>query len=504
MALKNFIRVSNLLLIFLALLICASVQAEDPQALYQKGLKAFYAGQYDEAEAAFATVYRLQPDARYAPDAAFKAGESAFRAGRYAAAAGHFDHYLRAYPMGNAAIEAKERYAQAREKAGAETLPLPDVRRDAPRPLIAWLDVITASDNAALDHQMSQLARLGYNTVAVDAYRLPGSQPYGFVKDPHGSAGAYFSTTAAPVYADVFSRIVIAAHKSGLQIAALLPTRQLAEDWKAAARDKRWEPLTQKIMDYPGRLDLFDDANRQKICTLARDLARQGPDAIWLDRDLTYLPDEGLVDAALAQASASLGQALKPTNIFRDLAPNAAGRIMTGGTNPEYTALCEARAARIKDLVLAVAQAVKEVHPSCRVGAALVAEAAIDPIEGLRDFSLDLDALNQAPIEQVVFAVDWRQWKMARNLTGPEAYASMNRLSARALEIAGRPERAVVALRVNAPGAMRLLPDWEIAEVLKALLAAGPLGLAFYPEAPATPIALLLAGAGETERKPSK
>jgi len=86
---------------FLAIFVLGAATA-DVRATYDKALKAFYAGRYDEAESGFATVYRLQPDAPFAADAAFKAGEAAFRQERWDAAVQHFSHYLRTYPFGAA------------------------------------------------------------------------------------------------------------------------------------------------------------------------------------------------------------------------------------------------------------------------------------------------------------------------------------------------------------------------------------------------------------------
>jgi len=473
----------------LGAVVVAAALAADFAAMYQHALRTFYDGDYDAAEAEFITVYQQKPDAPFAADAAFKAGECAYRSERYDAAVRHFTHYLRMYPLGTSADEARMRLQQARKKAGEHNLPLPALRREWGRPLVAWLGVIKANDEAKLDRLMAALARWGYNAVAVDAVRLPDRPAHRFVE---GNPGAYFASTTMPVCNPALPRIIIAARKAGLLVIAVMPTRSLTLLQPDGLRDRRWDVETKAIVADADHLDISDEDTRKKLLTLAGELARSGPDAIWFDRDLAFAPDEGLSPVVLADAEKRLGKPLDLTAAFAESELLGSGHIARGNTRPVYTALCEARAEAASTLVDELVSAVQKAAPTCRIGVILPTAAAIDPIEGLRDVSLDVERIVRSKIDHLVGWADWRRRQLDCGLTAPEAYVSMRRLSARLRDAAGSPARAVVAFPATAPNSGRLLPEWELSEGIGHLLSAGPLGVALYEDVPRRPVAQLL------------
>ena len=478
-----------------------SLAADDVAAMYKKALADFNAGRYAEAEAAFLTIYRTHPDSRYAPDAAFKAGEAAFRHERYAAAVTHFSHYLRAYPLGASAYEAQLRLEQARGRAN-EQLPLPDIREEWDRPLVAWYRELPAPDILGVERLMAGLARLGYNAVAVPVYRLPPNAAHRFLGADVPSAGAYFATDAAPVCAPVMAKLVTAAHKAGLRLIGVLPTRAAMHGLEASRLDRQWDPAEKKVVIDQRHLDIFQPENLARLAALAGDLARAGVDGIWLDRDLSFAPNEGLAEQVLQQASAQLGHEVSLDAAFAELPVAADGSFKRGGQHGDFIALCEIRAARINQVIQAICRATKKVHPSCRMGVVLPIAAAIDQVEGLRDRSIDADALAALPLAHLVGWADWRRRRLINGLTAPQAYDSMKRLSVRMRRLAGSPNRAVVAATAVMPGGERLLPEGEMAHGLGSLLDSGPLGIALYPDVPNEPVSALLSRAAAAMDSP--
>jgi hypothetical protein len=476
--------------LLIALLIAAVAgavfAADEMLALYKKALADFYAGRFEEAEAQFLTVYRSKPEAPYAPDAVFKAGESAYRLQHWAAAAAHFEYYLRAYPLGSSAPEARIRLEQTRQYT-RERLPLPAIHQQWGRLLAAWFDRLSAPDRDSVGRIMENAERLGYNAVVVPAYRLPNAGNHRFL-DLHAPAlGAFFPTEAAPLCTDLMADLVVAAHKAGLKLIAALPTRAAVAGANAAALDKRWNVRQRVIEPDPAHLDLFQEDNLKRLVVLARDLAVQGVDAIWLDRDLAYAPNEGVSDAVLAEAKRRLRRDVDPAAAFSDLIVSANGQVLRGGARQEYATLCEIRADQITKLVDRLGRAIKEVHPSCRLGVVLPTAAALDQIEGLRDASIDAEALAKLPYDHLVGWADWRAFRLTRGLSGPQTYEAMQRLSAALRKLAGSNERAVVGVQATTTGGEHLLPDWELAEGLTALMTAGPLGMVLFPDIPDRP-----------------
>lgn len=481
----------SLLLIWLSLAGPAAAATPEVDELYRQGLKAFYAEQYDEAESAFATVYRLAPAARFAADAAFKAGEAAYRQERYDAAIRHFSHYLRQYPLGASREEAQMRLAEARSKAGAAAapLPLPAVKEDWPRLKAAWVDNLPSASLAGLDRFFSALRRTGYNAVIIPAFKTPNDKYLIPVDGKPCSAGAYFATSHAPVCAELLDEIILSAHKADLRLIAVLPVRSPAGDTPESARDRRWDASRGEIVADLDRADLFVEDNVARAAALAGDLARLGPDGIWFGPDLAAAPDEGLSELALAELQRTINRPFLPGQIFADLPTDTHGRIRRGRSDYPYTAFCEMRAARLNQVIDQLEAAIRQVHPSCRLGLVLPWPAIDDPLVGLRDYALDLDGLLARTDRDVVMRFDLRSWQNAEGLTGAQAYVSMPRLTAQLLKAAGGPRRAVAAI---ATVDERFLADWVLKDIFRSLVGTSECGVALAPPTLQQPLDVLL------------
>jgi hypothetical protein len=469
--------------IFLLLLLPVLTAAEPPgdgSARYGQALKDFYAENYEAAESGFDTVYRLWPEARFAPDAAFKAGETAFRAERFDAATVHLAHYLRAYPHGPAAPEARERLAQAQAKRGpdAPLLPLADVKRTWRRPLVAWLDTLPAADNAAIDRLFRALQSQGYRAVALPVYKTPAGPPLSR-QDDACLAGAYFATEAAPVCADRLADMVVAAHRAGLRIVAIMPVRDAVLGADELYPSQRWDTYRREVVADPTQVDLWRPEITARLETLARDVALTGPDAIWFGPDNTFLPDEALTPGALDAVERKLGAPLDATALFAAMPAGGDGRIRRGVASVELAAFCEERSARLAKTIDAMAAAVRAVHRSCRLGVTVPAAALDDPVAGLRDSAVDVDAL-RGKGRDVVLRLDYRLFKVARKLTEAVALARLETISRRLVAAAGASDRGVIALHTDQSGG-QTMPRWQVADCVARLFSAGAFGLALNP-----------------------
>ena len=482
-----------------------SAASEDLAALYQKALKAFYAGEYVDAESDFATVYRLAPQAPYAADAAFKAGESAFRQERYAAAVRHFSHYLRAYPIGSSADEVKIRLAQARQKADRvdQILPLPEVRTDWPRLVAAWADQLPFDDAKDLEKYLGSLAKNGYNAVVINAYKLPGAAPLTREEGPACPAGAYFASATVPVCRDQLDEWIVNAHKFNLRLIAVLPVRSLVQNTAPEQWDRRFDPKTNELAADPRALDLFAPGAPERLAQIAAELAAAGPDAVWFGGDLEFPPDEGYSAGAIAAAEQSSNRPIDAPKLLAALPFDSTGRARQGLADPAFAALCEARSGRLVAVLGQMIAAVKKVHPSCRLGAIVSAEAVADPMTALRDGGLDLDGLAGLPLDQLAADIDWRAWKLTRGLTAQKAYASMSDLSAQLARVVARPERGAAIFRGQSASAARPLPRWEIEGGIAAFMAGQTFGLVLAPPL-AGPVAGLPTAPAEPGDEPRK
>ncbi|MDP8225146.1 MAG: hypothetical protein P9L99_17425 [Candidatus Lernaella stagnicola] len=473
-------------IILLALLgavwMAAQAGEQDLRAMYQDALKVFYAGDYDRAESLFATVYRNAPRARFASDAVFKAGECAFRTERYDAAALHFEHYLREYPVAGGGSEAKERLRQAREKRPADhaLLPLPDVKREWPRLAAAWPANLPVDDAAAVNRALRGLQASGYNTVVVSAYKqlddpplLPGGKPC--------VTGAYFTTEAAPVCAEIIEKLVVAAHRVNMRLIAVLPVRGAVRPDEPHA-DRRWDTFTQAVVADAHHVDLWRDPVAKRLVQLAKDLALRGPDGIWLDLDSGFRPDEGLSDGALAATAAQLGRDFDPAAVFQKAPLGPGGRIRGGIVDEAFGAFCEARAARLAETTNAMLQAVGEMHPSCRRGLMAPLAAASEPVAGMRDAALDFDALPGGKTADLVARFNYRGWKLRAGFGKRRAHVALDELAKGFDRAVKKSEHGVVVLDVSSP-AGKTMPAWEIREVLARLTAAEAYGVVLAPPA---------------------
>jgi len=468
------------LCVWLALASPAAAAAPDVDDLYRQGLKSFYAERYDEAESAFATVYRLAPGARFAADAAFKAGEAAYRQEHYDAAIRHFSHYLRHYPLGASRQEAEMRLAAAQAKAGTagEPLPLPAVKKEWPRLKAAWVDEIPSPTLPGMDRYFSALRRAGYNTVVVPAYKTPTDKYLIPHEGKPCTAGAYFTTDQFPVCANLLGDIVVAAHKADLRLIAVMPVRAPRSNPPQSAPDRRWDAQRGEIVPDPGRADLFDESHAARLSAAAGDLARLGPDGIWFGPDLVAAPDEGLSEPALSELQRTINRPFLPGQIFADLPTDADGRIRRGRADYPYTAYCEMRAARLRQVIEQMETAVRQAHPSCRLGVVAPWPAIDDPLVGLRDYALDLDGLLAKKERDAVMLFDLRSWQNAQGSAGTEAYAALPKLSERLLKAAGGPRRAVAVI---ATVDQRFLPDWVLKDLFRHLVGTGECGVALAP-----------------------
>jgi hypothetical protein len=476
--------------------------ADDLRALYDKALKAFYAERYDEAESGFATVYRLGPSAPFAPDAAFKAGEAAFRQEHFEAATQHFAHYLRVYPLGRSAAEARERLAAARAKTGdMGELPLPAMQTTWPRLLVAWVDQIPGHGEAEVERYFATLAKLGYNAVAVGACRTAADAPL-FRGAPNDQTGAYFRTQSSPVAEDRLGELVASAHKFGLRLIAVLPVRSLTAGLPDEELDRRWDSVAPQPVADRLHVDLFAAEAFDRLARIAQDAAAAGPDAIWLGPDFSFAPDEGVSAGALEEVAKALQREVKPAELFAELTPDAGGRLTRGGNALPYAAFCEVRSRQAARAAARMIDAVKQRHPSCRLGVIVDSGVAEDSLVGLRDAAVDLEALAALPVEDLVMDFEPRAFRVARGLTGEKAYASMTELSARFKAAVRREARGVVALRALAAGGSRTMPRWEIDESVAALLGAGAFGVALWPPDLSRPVTDLLTAKAESRTAP--
>ncbi len=479
-----------------------SADAAEPSARqrYDRALTAFYQGDYQRAESEMMTVYRTAPNEPFAADATFKAGEAAYRREAYAAAVTHFEHYLRNYPTGAAIAEVRRRLEQAREKAGDQALPLPRVRREERRPLVAWLGRLAQTDDEELARLASSLASNGYNALAVDAYRLPGRPAHRLVKRPP-LHGAYFATQAAPVCGEVLPRMVAAAHKADLELIAVLPTRAIPPREGSENTERRWDRESKMFVADERHRNLFDEGEIKQLAARAEDLARAGVDEIWLDRDLAIAPGEGMSEQARNAATVPAGGEIDwPATMGALPAEKYAWRTQ-GLDNAAFAALRQAQAGQINHAVETIVAAIRKAAPGCRIGLALPLPAPLEQNAYRLETGLDLNALASKRIDRFVACMDWHRWRTARGLTRQEGYDSMSRLSAQLLALTGSAKRGIVAFDTTMSASGRLLPTWEIRAGVGRLTSAAPFGVALTPFIPRKPITEILNRAAQADEE---
>jgi len=470
-----------------------AANAAEPSARqrYDRALSAFYQGDYQQAESEMMTVYRTAPNEPFAADATFKAGESAYRREAYAAAVTHFEHYLRNYPTGAAIAEVRRRLETAREKAGDEALPLPRVRREERRPLVAWLGRLTQTDDGELARLASLLALNGYNALAVDAYRLPGTPAHRLVKQPPPH-GAYFATQVAPVSGEVLSRMVAAAHKADLALIAVLPTRAIPPREGSEITEQRWDEQSKTFVADERHRNLFDESEIKQLAALAADLARAGVDEIWLGRDLAIAPGEGMPEQARNAATVPAGGEIDWPATMNALPADRSAWRTRDLNNAAFAALRQAQAGQINRAVDVILAAIRRAAPGCRVGLTLSLPAPLEQNDYLLETGMDLRALAGKRLDRLVVCMDWHRWRTARGLTRREGYDSMSRLSAQLLALTGSAKRGIVAFDTAMTASGRLLPTWEIQTGVNRLLGAAPFGVALTPFVPHRPITEIL------------
>ncbi len=455
--------------------------AEDPAALYQAGVRAFYAKAYDEARDRFGRIVANFPESPFARDAIYKTAESWRLEGDCERGGAWHALYLQRFPLGTNARDAKARLAECTTKVGhVLTAARPEMRIDPIRHLAAWSDELPFATDDAAKRAATQLASAGLNTMIVAGTTRPGAGLHALAGQPVVRDGAYFRTTHAPQVADVISSVGVAARSARLRLLATLPVG-IAPWWTASKpewADRAWDAEA-KDLRAGSRLDLFHDEAVDALASLAADLAASSVDGVILT-DLASRETESLSAAALAAFTTATQLTYEPREFFGALAARADGAIEVELTEP-YARFAEVKAARAAAVVRRLAEAIKAARPGLPVFVELDALALLSPADALARRSQDAMLLAATGVDGFVVRAPWRELAAAQGLLAADRPKALERLGVEAQKINADGKKWIFVLPVVDSATKTFFPAWEIETAMANACARMPVGFALLP-----------------------
>ncbi|MCC6158038.1 MAG: hypothetical protein IT350_08285 [Deltaproteobacteria bacterium] len=459
----------------------APAPAEDPAALYQAGVRAYYAKAYDEARDKFARIVANYPESPFARDAIYKTAESWRVEGDCERGGGWHALYLQRFPLGTNARDAKARLAECTAKVGHTlTAARPEMRLDPIRHLATWADELPFATEDTAKRAAGQLAAAGLNTMVVAATTRPGVGMHALAGQPVVREGAYFRTTHAPQVADVMSSAGLAARSARVRLLATLPVG-VAPWWTASKpewADRAWDAEA-KEPRAGSRLDLFNDEAVDALAALAADLAASSVDGVILT-DLASRETESLSPAALAAFTAATQLTYEPREFFGALAVRTDGTSEVELTEP-YARFAEVKAARAAVVVRRLVEAIKAARPGLPVFIEIDALSLLAPADALARRSQDAALLAATGVDGFVVRAPWRELAAAQGLLAQDRPKALERLNIEAQKLNADGKKWIFALPIVDPATKTFFPAWEIETAMANACTRMPVGFALLP-----------------------
>ena len=304
-----------------------------------------------------------------------------------------------------------------------------------------------SEDLEGLIDEMATIKSIGCNTVIVRVFHNRGDRFYPFA-EPKNDAGVYFKTDHAPVVDDVLGTMIAAAKANDLAVFAWMTTR-----YAVAGGDDNglleYDFSTKTLVPAFG-VNLFSDAEVERLVGLYRDLAAYSIDGVLFQDDLVLKHAEGMGE----DAEKLYGKPIEPQVFYIDPYLNGAGtKYYVHGYTDAFYEWAAFKSRRLGEVVKEIIDGVKKDRPDMLFCVNLSYEAVLRPDLALTWLSQDLGEFKRAGADYFFVMAYQRQMLAEKDLSdisklGPE----YRELCESGVFMTGDPGRLVIKPQ---------LIDWE-------------------------------------------
>jgi hypothetical protein len=297
------------------------------------------------------------------------------------------------------------------------------------------------------------------DTVVVRVFRRPSATM---------STGVFFQTQHAPVILDALTPIVNSAHRRRLLVFVWMSAREA--NWKLRTSpgwaDLRYDSLKRAVVP-SGKLDLFQEAPRDYIKSLYRDLARYPIDGIIIDDDSFSGRNEGLSPYALEEFYRDFGEKFSPVILQQHALPRANGVFW------RWSGWKSRRSFSHINSLIGVA---REVNPNLQFGILLSDKTILDPVEALGDSAQDLLEAKRHALNYYIISVDPPPPKEISLLPTENAEGHLPRIAREARKLMGHGDQILLKINLREGG-----QEW-MTQLLKPIADIDPTVLQIFSE----------------------
>lgn len=256
--------------------------------------------------------------------------------------------------------------------------------------------ILQPSDPDSTREWLRRHREMGFDTVILRAFQLPGDRPHGGAGQVAAwEEGVYYPTRQAPVIKDIMTGFVTLCHEEGLNAYAWMVTRKARFGNTSLPRDVVYSPGDNRFRE-TSDLDILNDDVYPYLRSLFLDLAATGVDGILLQDDLVSRMGDGFSTANLKLYGEQTGD---PTPPYRHLerVQSEDGRTYLRAS-ARFEPWVRWKSSRIIALAKNLEDTVKLYNPKIRVALNLMYEAVTSPENGRLWLSQDLkSALENGP-----------------------------------------------------------------------------------------------------------
>jgi len=448
-------------------------------------------GHYRVAAREFGKVIRDYPTSPLKRVAHFRMASAYDKAGMKREALLQFSQYMINYPARTRLKVLKTRRVAPEKKGVAplpliepsvmvspviKTTPLPVERLTRIAPLrAAQVAVFNGQSWSDVEREFDALKTSGVNTVILRVFQNRGDRFYSFVEHS-GYEGVYFTTTHAPVVADMLARVIAIAHARGMRLFAWMTTRYAGYGLgdRTDLECKAYDVSSDALVQCRG-MDLFNDEVLRHLEGLYADLAEYELDGILFQDDLVLRHTEGFGRYAASYYLEKTGRALVPSAMYR---MNGDGAV---DYNPEFWRWARWKNRRILEVARRLMGVVKARRPETAFAINLMYETLSNPRYALAWLSQDLSAATREGFDYYAVMAYHRQMGSELGESRAKIKALIEDMTADAVEIVGDPGKVLIKLQSIDWETLHPIGDREIHDIMNGVGKVEGVSLALFP-----------------------
>ena len=271
---------------------------------------------------------------------------------------------------------------------------------------------------------------------------------------------------------------VVSAHKAGLLIFVILPTRSIST---VLSEHPEWEDLRYDLdsgkLQPTGKLDLFNPYAIVYVSNIFRDIASYAVDGILLGEDFFYSDTEGMSSHARDKYKQRFGSSLKPLKALERLQHNTdTHQIIEYGEG--FWNWAQMKNDVLVLLLKNILASTQSINKNIKIGIPLHVPGFSQVKEQLAWFSYDMSVFKEMDVSLYWIAIPHRDIRAQQNLGYNKSMEVLSRLATSVMTMIHDPAKTIICVQVTSQ-AGAVLPISEIEEATEMVMHSGEPGLAF-------------------------